>query len=303
MSRALKDKILELKKERQAIILAHYYQIPEIQEIADAVGDSYNLSKIAQSCSEKMVMFCGVRFMAESAKILSPEKTILLPAANAGCPMADMAAYEDLIELQREHPNAVTVSYINSSTEVKAISDVCVTSSSATKIIENLNKDEIIFLPDKNLGGYIAEQFPNKKFIFWNGYCVVHSRISPEDILKMKDKIKDIVVLVHPECEAPVRKLADFIGSTGEIIKYATESPSKNFLIVTEEGVIHQLKKHSPDKNFYVPGEGMTCVNMKKTTLKNVYEGLLNMENQIEIDEEIRVKAYNALNNMHKLSR
>lgn len=303
MNEALKDKILKLKKEKNAIILAHYYQIPEIQDIADAVGDSYNLSKIAQSCSENIVMFCGVRFMAESAKILSPEKTILLSSPFAGCPMADMATDEQLIKLKEEHPNAATVCYINSSSEVKALSEVCVTSSSAEKIIKNLDKDEIIFLPDKNLGGYIAEKFPLKKFILWNGFCVVHTRIKPEDILQMKDKIKDIVVLAHPECEEEIRSLADFIGSTGEIIKYATDCSSTNYLIVTEEGVLHQLKKHNPNKNFYTPGEGMTCVNMKRTSLENVYEGLLNMQHEITIDEEVRSKAYTALMNMHKLSR
>ena len=298
----LTEEIIKLKTKKNAIILAHYYQRPEVQDIADVVGDSYNLSKIAQKCNEKVVVFCGVKFMAESAKILSPQKTILLPVFEAGCPMADMIEVEDLLKLKKQHPNAAVIGYINSNTKVKALCDVCVTSSSAVKIISKIEKNEIIFFPDKNLGEYIAEQFPNKNFILWNGFCITHKKASKEKILFIKNKIADIKVLVHPECESPVRSLADFIGSTGEIINYATKCTSKNYIIVTEQGVIHQLKKKNPDKNFYVPGSTMTCVNMKKTTLKNVYESLLYMKNEIILDEDVRNKAHTALINMHSMS-
>ncbi|MCM8709862.1 quinolinate synthase NadA [Clostridium sp. SYSU_GA19001] len=297
------NEILKLKQEKNAIILAHYYQRPEIQDIADAVGDSYNLSRVAQECKEKVVVFCGVKFMAESAKILSPEKIVLLPVMDAGCPMAEMAEAQEVLKMKQEHPNALVVTYINSTTEVKALTDVCVTSSSAMKIISNIPNDEIIFLPDKNLGEYIAEQFPNKKFYLWDGFCITHRKVKKENILYIKDIKRDVKVLVHPECEAEIRAMADFIGSTGDIIKYADECIKTEYIVVTEQGVIHQMKKRNPHKNFYVPGTSMTCFNMKKTTLQDVYECLVDMKNEIIIDEDIRIKAYTALMNMHKLAR
>ncbi|WML37196.1 quinolinate synthase NadA [Clostridium sp. OS1-26] len=296
-----KNEILKLKKERNAIILAHYYQRYDIQDIADAIGDSYYLSKIAKDCEEKVIVFCGVKFMAESAKILSPEKTVLLPVIDAGCPMADMTDAEGVQELKKKHPNAKVVCYINSSAEVKAVSDVCCTSSNALKIIRNLKEEEIIFLPDKNLGSYIQEQIPEKKFILWNGFCITHKKVRPEELAKAKNLHPDILIAAHPECEKPVRDAANFIGSTGEIINYVNKSSNKKFLIVTEEGVLHQMKLNDPDKEFYIPGGGMSCINMKKTYLKDVYNCLLNMEYNIELNEDLRQKAYNALSNMHKL--
>lgn len=296
-----KDEILKLKKEKNAIILAHYYQRSDIQDIADAVGDSYYLSKVAKHCEEKVIVFCGVKFMAESAKILSPEKTVLLPVIDAGCPMADMADVEGVQELKKKHPNAKIVCYINSSAEVKSISDVCCTSSNALKIIRNLEEEEIIFLPDKNLGEYIQEQIPEKKFILWNGFCITHKKVKLEELIKAKNLHPDILIAAHPECEKPVRDAANFIGSTGEIINYVNKSSNKKFLIVTEEGVLHQMKLNDPNKKFYIPGGGMSCINMKKTYLKDIYDCLLNMEYNIELDEDLRVKAYNALSNMHKL--
>jgi quinolinate synthase len=296
------EEIIKLKKLKNAIILAHYYQRPEIQDIADAVGDSYYLSKIAKGCSEKVIVFCGVKFMAESAKILSPDKTVLLPALEAGCPMADMAEADAVNDLKSKHPNAKVVCYINSSAEVKALSDVCCTSSNALNIIKNLKEEEIIFLPDKNLGQYISEQVPEKKFILWNGFCITHKKVRTEELEKAKILHEDILILAHPECEKSVRDAADFIGSTGEIIAFATKSTKREFLIVTEEGVLHELKKKNPDKKFYVPNGGMSCVNMKKTYLKDVYNSLLNLENNIDLDEEIRQKAYVSLANMHELA-
>jgi quinolinate synthase len=301
MENNLKDKILKLKKEKGAIILAHYYQRPEVQDIADAVGDSYYLSKIAKDCSENIIVFCGVKFMAESAKILSPEKTVLLPAFDAGCPMADMAEPKDVLALKDIHPNAKVVCYINSSAEIKAISDVCCTSSNAVNIINSLDENEIIFLPDKNLGEYVQQQVKDKKIILWNGFCITHKKVKSKELEGAKKLHPDIKILAHPECEKPVRELADFLGSTGEIINFVNNSSDKKFLICTEEGVLHQIKGKNPDKEFYIPGGGMTCINMKKTYLNNIYESLLNMQYNIEIDENIREKAYKSLINMHKL--
>lgn len=299
----LTDQILELKKEKNALILAHYYQCGEVQDIADEVGDSYYLSKIAMDSPNKTIVFCGVRFMAESAKIMSPEKTILLPVIDAGCPMAEMATAEEVLKLKAQHPDATVVTYINSTAEVKAVTDVCVTSSNALRIIKKIDNKKIIFLPDKNLGEFIAEQLPEKEFILWNGFCITHKKVKPEAILKTKALFEDIKVLVHPECEGDVRALADFLGSTGEIIDYATKNSFKNYLIVTEDGVLHELKKRNPDKNFYVPGSSMTCVNMKKTSLEDVYECLLKNKYNITLDEEIRIKASHALKKMHEMGR
>lgn len=303
MSDNLKNEILKLKKSRDAIILAHYYQRDEVQEIADEVGDSYYLSKVGKECSEKTIVFCGVKFMAESAKILSPEKTVLLPARDAGCPMADMANVEGILELKAKHPYAKVVCYINSSAEVKAMSDVCCTSSNAVKIVKAIDEDEIIFLPDKNLGEYVQTFVPEKKIILWDGFCITHKKVRPEEIISTKASKPNIKVLVHPECEKPVRDLADFIGSTGGIIDYATKDSNKEFLIVTESGVLRKLQKNNPDKKFYFPNGSMNCVNMKKTTLEDVYDSLLNMQYSIEIDEKIRNGASKALNNMHALGR
>ncbi|EGT3613648.1 quinolinate synthase NadA [Clostridium perfringens] len=297
----IRDEILKLKKEKGAIILAHYYQIPEIQEIADYVGDSYYLSKIAKDCKENIIVFCGVKFMAESAKILSPEKTVILPVMEAGCVMADMATEEGLAKLKEEHPNAKVICYINSSTEVKALSDVCCTSSNAENIINNLEEKEIIFLPDRNLGSYIQEKTPDKKFILWNGFCIVHEVIQKEEILRLKNEHEGILTVAHPECSKEIRDISDFIGSTSEIINFVNNSSNKKFIIITEEGVLHQLRKNGEEKEFYIPYGKMVCRNMKMTTLKDLYESLLKMENKIEIDEDLRLKAYNSLKNMHKL--
>jgi quinolinate synthase len=299
----LREKIIELKKQRNAIILAHYYQCEEVQDIADYVGDSYYLSKIAKDSSENTVVFCGVKFMAESAKILSPHKTILLPVIDAGCPMAEMATSEAIIKMKEPHPGAVVVTYINSTADVKAVSDICVTSSNAIDIMKKITQEEIIFLPDKNLGEYVAEKVPEKKFILWDGFCITHQKVKPSAITKTRELIPGIKVLVHPECKREVRDLADFLESTGEIISYATENPDKDYLIVTEGGVLHELKKRNPHKNFYVPGSSMTCVNMKKTKLEDIYNCLLNSKYNISIDEDIRVKAYKSLMNMHEMGR
>ena len=300
MTNQLSEKILKLKKEKNAIILAHLYQSPEIQEIADYVGDSYYLSQVARDAKEDLIIFCGVKFMAESAKVLSPEKTVILPAPNAGCPMADMAEVEDVEEMIKKYPDAFKVCYINSSYEVKALCDASVTSSSALNIIKNIPNKQILFLPDQNLGGYISEFFPEKEFILWRGFCPTHHRITAEDIIKAKEEHPNVKVLSHPECSKEVRDLSDYIGSTSGIINYATECEDKEFIIATEEGVLHQLKKKNPDKKFYFP-EVMVCPNMKKTSLQDVYDALDGKKEEVILDEEIRKKALTSLENMHKL--
>lgn len=295
------EEIKKLKREKNALVLAHLYQRPEIQELADIVGDSYFLSKKAMESDKDLIVFCGVRFMAESAKILSPNKRVLLPAKEARCPMADMGVVYKLQALKDEYPNAKVVSYINTNLDIKAMSDVCVTSSSALKIMNNLEGDEIIFIPDRNLGEYISEFFPNKKFILYQGFCPVHERITPEDILELKELYPSFEVLVHPECNKPVRSLADYIGSTSELINYSAESKSQGFIVVTEEGVLHQMKQKSPNKTFVPLRNSMICPNMKMTTLDELYNCLLNESNEVQINEEQRVKALTALENMHLL--
>ncbi|WP_278327217.1 quinolinate synthase NadA [Clostridium acidisoli] len=297
MSQYLKEQILKLKKEKNAIILAHYYQVGEIQDIADFVGDSFELSRKAKENSADIIVFCGVRFMAESAKVLSPNKTVLLPVKEAGCPMADMAEVEQVLNMKKEHPNAKVVTYVNSSVEVKAVSDICCTSSNAIKIVNKIDANEIIFIPDKNLGSYVQEQVPNKKIVLWNGHCCVHDRITADNVLRSKEDNPKLKVLVHPECKSEVRNLADYIGSTSGIINFAKESQDNEFLIVTEEGVLHKLEKENQGKEF-TGIRGMTCKNMKKTTLEDVYACLEEMKYEINIDEAVRKKAANALENM-----
>jgi quinolinate synthase len=302
MTNQLSEKILKLKKEKNAIILAHLYQIPEIQEIADYVGDSYYLSQVARDAKEDLIIFCGVKFMAESAKVLSPEKTVILPAPNAGCPMADMAEVEDVEEMIEKYPDAFKVCYINSSYEVKALCDASVTSSSALKIIKNIPNKQILFLPDQNLGGYISEFFPEKEFILWRGFCPTHHRITAEDIIKAKEEHPNVKVLSHPECSKEVRDLSDYIGSTSGIINYATECEDKEFIIATEEGVLHQLKKKNPDKKFYFP-EVMVCPNMKKVTLEKIVDVLENDTNEVILNDDFMQKALSPLKKMLELAK
>lgn len=302
MTLDLKNEINRLKKEKNAIILAHYYQVGEVQEVADFVGDSFELSRKAKENSADTIVFCGVKFMAESAKILSPSKKVLLPVKEAGCPMADMANALDVLEMKKKHPKAKVVTYVNSSVEVKAVSDICCTSSNAVKIVEKIDSDEIIFVPDKNLGSYVQEKVPNKKIILWDGHCRVHNRVTAQDVMKVKDENSDAEVLVHPECPKEVRNVADYIGSTSGIINYSKASHNKKFIIVTEQGVIYKMKNDEPDKEF-IPIRGMVCVNMKKTFLIDVYNSLKEMKNEIKIEEDIRLKASKALENMLILGR
>lgn len=296
------DEIRRLKVERNAIILAHNYQVPEVQDIADVVGDSFALSKHAAETDHEVIVFCGVHFMAESAKILSPNKTVLLPAKDAGCPMADMVTADKLRAMKAQYPEAAVVCYVNSSAEVKAECDICCTSSNAVKVIQSLKAKQIIFAPDENLGSYIAEKVPEKEIILWKGFCITHKRVRAEEVLKIKELHPEAKILMHPECSVEVQKLADFLGSTSEIIKKANEIPENDIIIGTEEGVMHILKKQNPDKRFYLLSPGLICANMKKTRIEDVYLSLLNMQHEIKVDENIRIRALKSLEEMLKIS-
>jgi quinolinate synthase len=297
----LAKNILALKKERNAVIVAHNYQIDDVQALADVIGDSFALSKYCASVPQDVIVFCGVHFMAESAKILSPQKTVLLPEINAGCPMADMVTAEELRALKRDHPHAAVVCYINTSAAVKAESDICCTSSNAVKVIQSLTQEEIIFVPDKNLGNYIAKKVPGKKMIIWDGYCVTHHRVTLEDVQKAKEAHPDAVLLVHPECRPEVVELADFVGSTRQIIDFAAAAKEKKFIIGTEMGVLYSLKRNNPEKTFYLLSQGLICPNMKKTRLESVYNALTKMRYAIELEQEIMVKARTTLERMLKV--
>jgi len=298
----LKEDILKLKKEKNALVLAHLYEKAEIQEVADIVGDSYFLSKKAMESSKDIIVFCGVKFMAESAKILSPNKRILIPVNDTTCPMADMATVDKLKAMKLRNPKAKVVTYINSNGDIKALSDVCVTSSSAKAILNNIEEEEIIFLPDRNLGSYLQENIQNKKFILYDGFCPVHERVEEEEVLTLKNRYPNFKVLVHPECSKKVRDLGDFIGSTSEIIDYSVQDETNGFIVVTEEGVLYQMKEKSPNKIFIPIDNGMICPNMKKISMKDLYNCLINEEFEVHIEEELRLKAHKSLENMHLLS-
>lgn len=295
--------ILELKKKRNAVIVAHNYQVDEVQEVADVIGDSLALSRYCADVKEDVIVFCGVHFMAESAKILSPDKTVLLPEIDAGCPMADMVTREALIEEKKKYPNATVVCYINSSAEVKSECDICCTSSNAVDIVRNVKGKDILFVPDQNLGSYVAEMVPEKNIILWKGYCITHHRVKIDDLKRAKELQPNAEVLVHPECQPDIVAAADFVGSTKQIIDYATKSSNKEFIIGTEMGVLFKLKRDNPDKNFYLLSQGLVCPNMKKTSLLSVYNALKEMKYEINLDETIRLKAKKALDNMLDLSR
>jgi quinolinate synthase len=294
----LANKINQLKTQRKAVVVAHNYQIDEVQEIADEVGDSFALSRFCADTNAEVIVFCGVHFMAESAKILSQDKTVLLPAVDAGCPMADMVTVEGLKALKQQYPDAAVVCYVNSTAAVKAESDICCTSANAVKVVSSLAQKRIIFIPDKNLAHYVSLKVPDKEIIFWDGYCITHHRITLEDVQKARRQHPDAVLLVHPECRPEVAAAADVIGSTKQIIDYALQSKADKFIIGTEMGVIFRLKRENPAKTFYLLSQGLICPNMKKTNLETVFESLDKMQYKIELDEGIRQKAYRALNRM-----
>ena len=296
--REMIEEIKKLKKQQNAVVVAHNYQADEVQEVADMVGDSLALSRYCANNSADIVVFCGVEFMAESAKILSPTKTVLLPERNAGCPMADMVTSEALQEKKGEIPDAIVICYINSSAVVKAESDICCTSSNAIKVAKTVKQDKIIFVPDQNLGYYVAQNVPEKQIILWEGFCATHHKVRAEQVEKIREAHPDAVLLVHPECRPEVVEKADFVGSTKQIIDYARSSDKIKFIVGTEAGILYSLKKENPQKIFYLMAPGLICPDMKKTSLNSVYTALKEMKYQININEEIRLKAKGCLERM-----
>lgn len=294
----LSQEIRRLKAERGAVIVAHNYQIDEVQDIADHVGDSFYLSKICAGSDASTIVFCGVRFMAESAKILSPEKTVLLPEAHAGCPMADSITPEDVRRLKAEHPGAAVVCYINSSVEVKAECDICCTSSNAVRIVRSLKENEVVFVPDQNLGSYVAKQVPEKRFTLFNGCCATHARVTLNELHSARALYPDAPVAVHPECSPEIVNAADFAGSTSEIIDFCRKSDAKRIIIGTEMGILHKLKRDNPEKDFYLLTPRLICTNMKLTSLQSVYRALAENRTQVEVEESIRLRARTCLERM-----
>jgi len=293
------EEITRLKKEKNAIILVHNYQRPEIQNIADSLGDSLGLAREAAKTDERIIVFCGVRFMAETAKILSPKKMVLLPRKEAGCPMADMITAEDLRKLKEKHTDTKVVSYVNTNADVKAESDICCTSANAIEVVRGIKTERIIFTPDKNLAAY-CQRFVDKEIIPWNGYCYVHEKIRKEEVRLAKEKFPDALLLVHPECNPSVIDLADEVLSTSGMLNFAKKTDKKRFLIGTEEGLIYRLKKENPEKEFYTAGTAKMCRNMKLTTLYDVYLSLKEERYAIELPEGIIESAQKALMAMLK---
>ncbi len=297
------DKIKKLKKEKNAVILVHNYQIAEVQDIADFMGDSLGLSRKAAETEADIIIFCGVYFMAETAKILSPEKKVIIPDKDAGCPMADMITAEQLIALKTKHPKAKVLTYVNSPAEVKAESDLCCTSANSVKVVERAFNpdDQIIFVPDKFLGQYTKSQ-TKRDFIIWQGYCPTHAKIMPEDIRKKKEMYPKAKVMVHPECRPETIELADEVLSTSGMIKFAKETKAKEIIVGTEPGMIYPLKKEVPQKDFYPAREEATCPNMKKTNLEKVLWALEDLQHEVEIKEEIIKKAEKSIQKMLEIN-
>jgi quinolinate synthase len=296
-NRELRERLIQLKKERNAIILAHYYQRDEIQEVADFRGDSFLLAQKAAETDADTIVFCGVHFMGESAKILAPNKTVIIPDERAGCPMADMVNVEGLRELKRKHPNAKVVTYINSSAEIKAETDIVCTSANAVKVIQSVDSDEIIWVPDKNLGDYVSK-FTDKKMIIWEGYCNTHDMLTVKDVVEMREQYPNAVFVVHPECRPEVVKLADFVGSTTAIIDYCKKSEHKEFIVGTEDGTGYQLRKDSPGKTFHFASKYLVCPNMKVNNLKKLVKCLETMQPEIYVPEDVAAKARLSLERM-----
>ena len=294
----LQREIIRLKEEKDALILAHYYQTLDVQDVADLVGDSFEMAKRAKEAEASVIVLCGVLFMAESAKLLSPDKTVLLPAPDAGCPMADMIVPEDVLALKKQHPNALVMCYVNSSAAVKAVSDVCCTSSSAVRIAKKLDTEEIIFIPDRNLGRYVAQQVPEKRFHFFQGFCPIHDRVTAAQAKKAKELRPQALFAAHPECREEVLEVADFIGSTSQIIDFARKTPAQEVLIGTEVGVLELLRRELPEKKILSLSSSFVCPNMKKTDLRDVYHALEAGVHEIILDGEEAAPARKSLDRM-----
>lgn len=305
--RELQEEVKRLAKEKNAVILAHYYQRPEVQDIADFVGDSLELARKASQTDADIIVFCGVRFMCETAKIVNPTKKVLHPNPESGCPMADMITAEQVRKLREQYPDAEFVAYINTTADVKAEVDICVTSANAPKIIKKLSAKRIVFLPDQALGNWVAKQVPDKEFIIWKGFCPPHFEFTYKELIKLKEKYPDAKVAVHPECHPKVIDLADFVGSTSQIIKYATSVEADKVIVVTEVGLKYTLMKKNPNKEYIFP-ENMNycgtvyCCTMKGITLPKVYETLKNETNEVILPEDIIEKAKRPIERMLALS-
>lgn len=296
-----KEELEQLKREKDAVILAHYYVDAEVQAAADYVGDSYYLSKVASKLPNRTLVFCGVSFMGESAKLLSPDKTVLMPDAAADCPMAHMVKKETIDNARKEYSDLAVVCYVNSTAEIKSWSDVCVTSANAVDIVRRLPNQNILFIPDKNLARFVAEQVPEKNILFNNGYCPIHEVMKASEIQSLKEQHPQARVLVHPECNKEVLELADYIGSTSGIISWAEKSESSEFIIGTEAGVLYQLEKVRPDGKFYFPETLPVCADMKKITLDKVLQVLRTGENEVNVPQELTEAAGDTLVRMLEL--
>ncbi len=299
----LQQQIKQLAAEKDALLIAHNYERDEVQEVADITGDSLALSIEAEKTEKKVIVFCGVHFMAESAAILAPEKIVLLPRADAGCPMADMVTAEGLRKLKQQHPDATVVSYVNTSAAVKAESDICCTSSNAVSVARSIDAKKLLLVPDRNLGHYIAKHVPEKECILWEGYCATHDQLKVEEVQQAKADHPDALFMVHPECRPDVLELADHICSTSGMYEFATKNSAKKFIVGTENGILWRLRKENPDKQFVMPNREMICPTMKITSLEDVLRCLETMEPRITVAEEVRIKAKQALDKMLAIPR
>ena len=299
----MKNQIKKLKEEKNAVILAHYYATPEVQEIADYVGDSFYLAKVAKDSLADMIVFCGVNFMGESAKILNPTKKVLMPDLTADCPMAHMVKDGLIDEMRSRYDDLAVVCYINSTAKLKCQSDVCVTSSNAVKIVKALENKNIFFIPDRNLGRFVKEQVPQKNIILNDGFCPIHAKITVDELMEEKSKHPCAKVLSHPECEPDVLELSDFVGSTADIIKHADTDTSNEYIICTEDGVEHKLITDNSNKSFYFPNPHPNCVDMKLNTLESVLSVLEKEDNEVIVSEEVMEKALVPLNRMLELAK
>jgi len=291
------EEILALKKKNNAVILAHNYQVPEVQDVADLVGDSLELSRAAARLDASVIIFCGVDFMAETAAILSPQKKVVLPVKGASCPMAHMITSEQLRDMKGIYPDAAVVCYVNSTAEVKAESDICCTSANGVQVVNSIEQDNVIFVPDRNLAAYVS-RFTKKQIIPWNGYCYVHDRFTPEDVRAARELHPKAEVLVHPECKPEVIDLADYVYSTSGMGRHAKASKSKEFIIGTEVGMLYRLRKDNPEKEFYPLSEKAVCQNMKKTSLDDVLRALQTLEPRVIVPDEIADRARKSIERM-----